>query len=100
MRKVDLALARIASGDFDEQVEVPNRDEFGRLTANLNRTSGRLAELYNDLTQLNENLERTVEDQLAQIRRAEQLRRYLAPQIADAVLSGGAPVSLDRPGAT
>ena len=41
VRKVDLALARIASGDFDEQVEVPNRDEFGRLTANLNRTSGR-----------------------------------------------------------
>lgn len=95
VRKVDLALARIAGGDFDEQVEVPNRDEFGRLTANLNRTSGRLAELYHDLTQLNENLERTVEDQLAQIRRAEQLRRYLAPQVADAVLAGDAPVTLE-----
>ncbi len=95
VRKVDLALARIAGGDFDEQVEVPNRDEFGRLTANLNRTSGRLAELYHDLTKLNENLERTVEDQLGQIRRAEQLRRYLAPQIADAVLSGDAPVTLE-----
>lgn len=95
VRKVDHALARIAGGDFDEQIEVPNRDEFGRLTVNLNRTSGRLAEVYNDLTQLNENLERTVEDQLAQIRRAEQLRRYLAPQIADAVLSGGAPVALE-----
>jgi class 3 adenylate cyclase len=95
VRKMDHALARIAGGDFDERVEVPNRDEFGRLTANLNRTSGRLAELYNDLTQLNENLERTVEDQLAQIRRAEQLRRYLAPQVADAVLNGQAPVSLE-----
>jgi class 3 adenylate cyclase/CHASE3 domain sensor protein len=94
VRKVDHALARIAGGDFDEQVEVPNRDEFGRLTVNLNRTSDRLAKLYNDMTELNENLEKTVEDQLAQIRRAEQLRRYLAPQIADAVLSGGAPVSL------
>ncbi len=95
VRQVDLALARIASGDFDEQVEVPNRDEFGRLTANLNRTSGRLAELYTDLTTLNENLERTVEEQLGQIRRAERLRRYLAPQVADAVLSGGAPVTLE-----
>lgn len=95
VRKMDHALARIARGKFDERVEVPNRDEFGRLTANLNRTSDRLAELYHDLTQLNENLERTVEDQLAQIRRAEQLRRYLAPQVADAVLSGGAPVSLE-----
>ncbi|MGZ8593790.1 MAG: adenylate/guanylate cyclase domain-containing protein [Actinomycetota bacterium] len=95
VRKMDHALARIAGGDFDEQIEVPNRDEFGRLTANLNRTSGRLSTLYRDLTQLNENLERTVADQLAQIRRAEQLRRYLAPQIADAVLSGGAPVSLE-----
>jgi class 3 adenylate cyclase/CHASE3 domain sensor protein len=94
VRKVDHALARIASGEFDEQVEVPNRDEFGRLTANLNRTSGRLAELYQDLTQLNENLERQVEDQLVQLRRAEQLRRYLAPQVADAVLNGAAPVTL------
>lgn len=95
VRKVDLALARIAGGDFDEHVEVPNRDEFGRLTANLNRTSGRLGELYTDLTRLNENLERTVEEQLGQIRRAERLRRYLAPQVADAVLSGGAPVTLE-----
>jgi class 3 adenylate cyclase/CHASE3 domain sensor protein len=95
VRKVDHALARIASGDFDEQVEVPNRDEFGRLTANLNKTSGRLAELYADLTTLNENLERQVEEQLGQIRRAEQLRRYLAPQVADAVLTGAAPVTLN-----
>jgi class 3 adenylate cyclase len=94
VRKVDRALARIAGGDFDEQIDVPNRDEFGRLTANLNRTSDRLAKLYSDLTALNENLEKTVEDQVGQIQRAEQLRRYLAPQIADAVLSGGAPVSL------
>jgi class 3 adenylate cyclase len=94
VRKVDLALARIAGGDFDHQVEVPNRDEFGRLTVNLNRTSDQLAKLYRDLEKLNENLEMTVEQQLDQLRRAEQLRRYLAPQIADAVLSGEAPVSL------
>lgn len=94
VRKVDLALARIADGDFGQQIEVPNRDEFGRLTMNLNRTSGQLAKLYDDLSELNQNLEKTVEDQLGQLRRAEQLRRYLAPQVADAVLNGGTSVSL------
>ncbi|HET9724674.1 MAG TPA: adenylate/guanylate cyclase domain-containing protein [Actinomycetota bacterium] len=94
VRKVDLALARIADGDFGQQVDVPNRDEFGRLTTNLNWTSEQLAKLYRDLAELNQNLEKTVEDQLGRIRRAEELRRYLAPQVADAVLSGGAPVSL------
>jgi class 3 adenylate cyclase/HAMP domain-containing protein len=94
VRKMDDALARIADGDFGEEVEVPNRDEFGRLTVNLNLTSARLATLYSDLTELNENLEKTIEEQLAKLRRAEQLRRYLAPQVADAVLSGGGSVAL------
>jgi class 3 adenylate cyclase len=94
VRKVDLALARIAGGDFGQQIEVPNRDEFGRLTVNLNRTSDQLSKLYADLSALNANLEKKVEEQLDQLRRAEQLRRYLAPQVADAVLDGGATVSL------
>jgi class 3 adenylate cyclase len=94
VRKMDDALARIADGDFKEQVDVPNRDEFGRLTVNLNRTSSRLATLYTDLTDLNENLEKTIEEQLGQLQRAEQLRRYLAPQVADAVLSEGGSMGL------
>ena len=94
VRRVDQALARIAGGDFEERVEVSNRDEFGRLTINLNRTSNHLAKMYKGLTDLNKNLEETVDEQLTRLRRAEQLRRYLAPQIADAVLSGDAPISL------
>ena len=94
VRKVDLALARIAGGDFGEHVEVPNRDEFGRLAVNLNRTSDQLSELYTDLSTLNADLEKKVSDQLDQLHRAEQLRRYLAPQVADAVLEGDATVSL------
>ena len=39
VRKVDRALGLIANGDFDQRVEVLNRDEFGPLTANLNRTT-------------------------------------------------------------
>ena len=94
VRKVDLALARIASGDFGQHVDVPNRDEFGRLTVNLNSTSDQLSKLYAELSTLNVDLEKKVEEQLGQLRRAEQLRRYLAPQVADAVLEGGATVSL------
>jgi class 3 adenylate cyclase/CHASE3 domain sensor protein len=94
VRRMDQALAKIASGDFNEHVEVSNRDEFGRLTINLNRTSNQLAKMYRDLAALNQNLEKTVEEQLGRLQRAEQLRRYLAPQVADAVLNGEAPVSL------
>lgn len=94
VRTVDRALGRIAGGDFEEEVEVLNRDEFGRLAVNLNRTRGQLAKMYRELEDLNENLENQVEEQLGQIRRAEQLRRYLAPQVADAVLSGAAPLAL------
>jgi class 3 adenylate cyclase len=94
VRKVDHALGRIAGGDFDEEIEVPNRDEFGRLAVNLNRTREQLAKMYRELEDLNENLEKQVEEQLGKIRQAEQLRRYLAPQVADAVLSGQAPMAL------
>ncbi|HSL27099.1 MAG TPA: adenylate/guanylate cyclase domain-containing protein [Acidimicrobiia bacterium] len=94
VRKIDVALARIADGDFSQHVDVPNRDEFGRLTLNLNRTSGRLATLYSELTHLNQNLEQTIEEQLAQLRRTEQLRRYVSPQVADAIISEGSRITL------
>ena len=88
VRKIDMALARIADGDFGQVVQVPNRDEFGRLTVNLNRTSTQLATLYDDLSALNVNLEKTIEEQVTQLQRTEQLRRYVSPQVADAILTG------------
>jgi class 3 adenylate cyclase len=88
-----LALGRIADGDFGQEVEVPNRDEFGRLTVNLNRTSRQLASLYEGLSELNSNLEKTIEEQVTQLQRTEQLRRYVSPQVADAILSGETPVA-------
>lgn len=94
VRKIDVALARIAEGDFDQHVDVPNRDEFGRLTTNLNRTSTRLATLYSELTHLNQNLEKTIEEQLSQLHRTEQLRRYVSPRVADAIINEGSPVTL------
>jgi class 3 adenylate cyclase len=94
VRKIDVALARIADGDFAQIEEVPNRDEFGRLTINLNRTSTRLATLYSELTQLNQNLENTIEEQLSQLRRTEELRRYVSPQVADAIVVEGSRLTL------
>ena len=42
------ALAGITAGDFTQRVEVPNRDEFGRLARDLNGTSERLAQLFEE----------------------------------------------------
>lgn len=43
---MDERLRQIASGDFSRSVEVPNRDELGRLANNLNRMSEELRDLY------------------------------------------------------
>ena len=93
VRRIDVALGRIADGDFDQVVQVPNRDEFGRLTVNLNRTTRQLASLYEGLSELNSNLEKTIEEQVTQLQRTERLRRYVSPQVADAILTGEAPVA-------
>lgn len=94
VRRVDKALALIADGDFDQRVEVPNRDEFGNLTTNLNRTTERLADLYHDLETLNAGLAETVEMKVNEIERVSRLRRYVSPQVAESILSGEEDVEL------
>ncbi len=94
VRKIDHMLAGIAEGHFAERVEVPNRDEFGTLSRNLNVTSMRLESLYNQLHALNTNLQQKVEEQLGQLERASTLRRYLSPQLADSILAGSMDVNL------
>jgi adenylate cyclase len=94
VRKIDGMLAGIAEGHFGQRVEVPNRDEFGTLSRNLNVTSMRLESLYNQLHVLNANLEQKVEEQLGQLERASTLRRYLSPQLADSILAGSMDVNL------
>jgi signal transduction histidine kinase len=68
VRKMQRALAGITAGDFDERVDVPNRDEFGKLAQDLNGTSERLAMLFDEqrtlatqLGQTNASLERASE---------------------------------------
>jgi class 3 adenylate cyclase/CHASE3 domain sensor protein len=95
VRRIDRALARIADGDFAGHVQVPNRDEFGTLTANLNHMRTQLASAYDQLKSLNENLQVRVDEQVQELERANRLRRYLSPQVADSILESDADVSLN-----
>ena len=49
VRQMDARLRQIASGDFVQRVQVPNRDELGTLAANLNRMNDELGRLYQQL---------------------------------------------------
>jgi class 3 adenylate cyclase/HAMP domain-containing protein len=94
VRRVDDALERLAAGDFETRVDVPNRDEFGNLTKNLNVTSQHLAALYQDLESLNANLQQTVDGKVAELERAHRLKRYLSPQLAEQIVAGERDVTL------
>jgi class 3 adenylate cyclase/Tfp pilus assembly protein PilV len=94
VRRVDGALERIAGGDFDTRVDVPNRDEFGNLTKNLNRTSEQLSTLYRDLESLNAHLQETVDAKVQELERASRLKRYLSPSLAESIVAGERDVTL------
>jgi len=94
VRKVDRVLAGLAAGDFSQRVQVPNRDEFGTLSRNLNTVSSHLASVYQKLQSMNENLQHQVSDQLGELERVTALKRYLSPQLADSILSGNVEVTL------
>src|SRR5579884_140971 len=64
VRRINLALATIARGDFLHRVSVPNRDEFGSLAANLNSTSAQLQQVYGQLRAVSENLQAVVDNAL------------------------------------
>jgi signal transduction histidine kinase len=49
IQRIDGRLAAIASGDFEGNVDVENRDELGALAANVNRMSDELRRLYVEL---------------------------------------------------
>jgi HAMP domain-containing protein len=46
VKQMETRLQQIASGDFSQWVEVPNRDELGALGANLNQMNDELKQLY------------------------------------------------------
>jgi PAS domain S-box-containing protein len=64
VRRINKALASLASGDFRQRVSVINRDEFGSLAENLNKTSEQLDALYLELRGVSENLQAVVDNAL------------------------------------
>ncbi len=86
VRRIDRVLAEIASGNFNQRVTVPNRDEFGTLSRNVNKMTEQLSMLYGELQQEIDERKR-VEDQLLDARsnleniveeRTEQLRSEIS----------------------
>jgi signal transduction histidine kinase/CheY-like chemotaxis protein len=68
IKKIGHAFGRITKGDFGVRVDVPNRDELGRLADNLNSTSERLVQFFETqrllaarLSESNASLERASE---------------------------------------
>ncbi len=58
-------LRQIASGEFDQRVQVSNRDELGALATDVNRTSGELGRLYGQLEERTQELSGALERQTA-----------------------------------
>ena len=75
VRKMQRALAGITTGDLNQHVKVPNRDEFGNLARDLNSTSERLAQLFEDQRALGQRLEQT---NASLARASEAKSRFLA----------------------
>ncbi|MBI2531525.1 MAG: HAMP domain-containing protein [Deltaproteobacteria bacterium] len=94
VNEVDRGLDRVGSGDFSTQVQVENRDELGELAEHVNKMSAELDRLYAELRVLNENLQQKVNEQLREIERARELKRYLSPQVADSIIAGQSDVKL------
>jgi signal transduction histidine kinase/CheY-like chemotaxis protein len=75
IRKIGRALAGITAGDLTQRVDVPNGDEFGQLTRDLNQTSARLTGMFEEQRALAARLEET---NASLARASEAKSRFLA----------------------
>jgi signal transduction histidine kinase/HAMP domain-containing protein len=62
VQQMDARFEEIASGNFSQRIDVPNRDELGTLAGNLNRMSEELGRLYQQLEARTGELARLVEE--------------------------------------
>ena len=53
VKQMDAQLRRIATGDFSQRIETPNRDELGALATNLNHMTEELGRLYDQIEAAN-----------------------------------------------
>lgn len=102
VRRLDEHMGRVARGEFEQEIAVPNRDEFQGLADKANEMMRALAgaraqflrehEAVKDqaraLDGINRELEARVQSQVEEIRRTQRLSGYLAPQVVQAITSG------------
>jgi signal transduction histidine kinase/CheY-like chemotaxis protein/CHASE3 domain sensor protein len=62
VKRISTRLAAVASGQLAGSVQVPNRDEFGTLSANINTMSAQLDKLYSDVRLASQNLQAVVDN--------------------------------------
>jgi PAS domain S-box-containing protein len=74
VRKIEAVLQAIASGDFARRVSVSNRDELGALSRNVNATSGRLTELWDELRSVSDHLQAVVDNAMDGILTIDETR--------------------------
>ena len=94
--EIKVGLRQIAGGDFTWRVRVANRDEMRDLASHVNETSAELDRLYKqlertsaELAESNRTLEQRVAEQVGEIQRMGRLKRFMAPQLADAIVASG-----------
>jgi signal transduction histidine kinase/HAMP domain-containing protein len=65
VQQMDARFQEIASGNFSQRIDVPNRDELGTLATNLNQMSEELGRLYQQIETRNRELSESLEQQTA-----------------------------------
>lgn len=77
----------IAGGDYNQQIALPSRDEFGHLAAALNSMSTALATSRQQLLQWNRTLQEEVQRRTQELRSSEEKYRLIFSAESDAILT-------------
>jgi len=102
VRQLDDHMGRVSRGELQQEIVIPNRDEFQGLAEKANEMMRALARAREDLMreheamkqqatsldEMNRQLEGRVRSQVDEIERTRRLSSYLAPQVVRAITSG------------
>ena len=83
VKQMGARLKQIASGDFSQRVEIPNRDELGLLAMDFNRTAAQLQESYANLEQKVESRTRDLTQALEQQTATSEFLRVISSSPTD-----------------
>lgn len=102
VRQLDDHMGRVSRGELQQEIVIPNRDEFQGLAEKANEMMHGLARAREDLMreheavkqqagkldEMNRQLEGRVRSQVDELERTRRLSSYLAPQVVRAITSG------------